>query len=81
MTDSDNITDITGGGTANDSAPHADSRDMELRADGAILEGNDGGITIRTSPSNNTGDWFNLCGNLQVFEAHSLAYEPIAQTV
>lgn len=81
MTDSDNIAAIPGGGTKSDSAPHADSRDMELRADGVILAGDDGGVTVRTSPSDNTGDWFGVCGNMQIFEAHHLAYEPDLQTV
>jgi hypothetical protein len=61
------------GGTASSSAPHADSRDMEIRADGSLLEGDDGGITVRTSPTDNTGDWFSVCGNMQVFETHNIA--------
>jgi hypothetical protein len=81
LTHSNIVQDIPEGGTVSNSAPHADSRDMVLRADGAILEGDDGGITIRTSPSDNTGDWFGLCGNMQVFEAHNLAYEPVFKTV
>ncbi|KAL3793965.1 hypothetical protein HJC23_009448 [Cyclotella cryptica] len=81
MTNLDNFTKIPGGGTKSNSAPHSDSRDMELRADGAILEGNDGGITVRTEPSSNTGDWFSLCGNMQVFESHTLAYEPVLKSV
>jgi len=81
LTHSNSVQDIPEGGTVSNSAPHADSRDMVLRADGAILEGDDGGITIRTRPSNNTGDWFGLCGNMQVFEAHNLAYEPVLKTV
>lgn len=75
MTNFNNITEIPNGGTASNSGPHADSRDMELRADGGLLEVNDGGITLRTNPSDNTGDWFGLCGNMQVFEAHNVAYE------
>jgi hypothetical protein len=69
------ITQIPNGGTLSDSGPHADSRDMELRADGRLLEVNDGGIMLRTSPSDNTGNWFGLCGNMQVFETHNVAYE------
>jgi hypothetical protein len=73
----DNITSaIPGGGTASASAPHPDSRDMEIRADGAIIEGDDGGIVLRSRPSDNTGDWFSLCGNMIAFEAHSVAYDP-----
>ena len=72
---------IAGGGTATASAPHADARDMEFRADGSILEGDDGGITIRTNPSDNTGDWFGLCGDLQVFETHNVAFDPLFRVV
>jgi hypothetical protein len=43
---------ISGGGTASlSSSPHADSRDMAIRADGSLLEGDDGGITVRTFPN------------------------------
>ena len=76
MTDND-IVEIPGGGAASESAPHADSRDMEIRADGAIIEGDDGGIVLRSTPSENTGDWFSLCGNMIAFEAHSVAYDHI----
>ena len=81
MTNSDNVTAIPEGGTASNSGPHADSRDMKIRADGSLLEGNDGGIVIRTKPGSNKGDWFGLCGNMQVFEAHSIAYEPLFKMV
>jgi hypothetical protein len=80
MTDNQNL-GFPGGGTTSKSAPHADSRDMEIRADGSLLEGNDGGITVRTSPQDNTGDWFGVCGNMQVIECHKVAYEPYLGTV
>lgn len=65
---------ILGGGTQSRTGPHADGRDMEFRADGSILEGDDGGINIRTNPRDNTGDWYGLCGNMQNFEVHNVAY-------
>jgi hypothetical protein len=80
MTDTQNL-GFPGGGTASSSGPHADCRDMEIRADGSLLEGDDGGIAVRTSPQDNTGDWFGVCGNMQVFETHSVAYEPVLGTV
>jgi hypothetical protein len=55
LTDSDAISGIPGGGTLSGSGPHADCRDLEVRADGHLLESNDGGITLRTSPADNTG--------------------------
>jgi hypothetical protein len=81
LTDSDAISGIPGGGTLSGSSPHADCRDLEVRADGHLLESNDGGITLRTSPGDKTGDWFSLCGNMQVFESHNIAYEPVLDTV
>ena len=81
LTHSNSTDGIPLGGTAQSSAPHADSRDMEWRADGLILEGDDGGIAVRSSPGDNTGDWFGVCGNMQVFEAHHVAYDPVLKAV
>ena len=64
-----------GGGTAHGSAPHADSRDMSVAANGVLLEVDDGGIYRRTSPQTNTGDWFSMNGDLQVTEFHSVAWD------
>jgi len=77
----DHLTNATGnplmpnGGTAGNSAGHADSREMTFDANGNLIEVNDGGIVRRTSPGNNTGDWFSINGNLQVAEFHSVAYD------
>jgi len=81
LTNSDSVAQIPGGGTALNSGPHADSRDMEFRADGYLLEGDDGGITVRSSPETNMGDWFGVCGNIQVFETQGIAYAPFLRTV
>lgn len=69
------------GGTASGSAPHADSRDMVFDADGNLVEVDDGGIYVRTSPKDNTGDWFSLNGNLQITEMHDVAYDPVHGTI
>jgi hypothetical protein len=53
-----------GGGTASNSAPHADSRDMAFAANGDLIEVDDGGIYRRTDPQTNTGDWFSMNGDL-----------------
>jgi hypothetical protein len=29
----------------------------------------------------NTGDWFSVCGNMQAFETHNIAYEPLSGMV
>ena len=70
---------IPGGGTANSSSPHADSREMVLDAGGDLIQVDDGGVYRRTSPKDNTGDWFSLNGNLQVSEMHDIAYDPVAK--
>ena len=73
--------EMTGGGTATSSSPHADSRDMALDALGEIIEGDDGGIYARTSPTNNEGDWVSINGNLQITEQHNIAYDPVSNII
>jgi hypothetical protein len=63
------------GGTANSSSPHADSREMTFDANGNLIEVGDGGVTRRTNPGNNTGNWFSINGDIQVTEFHSIAYD------
>lgn len=70
-----------GGGTANNSAPHADSREMVFDAQGDLIEVDDGGIYRRTSPRDNTGRWLGINGDLQVTEAHDIAYDSLSNTV
>jgi GEVED domain len=70
-----------GGGTASNSAPHADSRDMTFDANGNIIEVDDGGIYRRTNPRSNTGDWFSLNGNIAVTEFHDIAYDSLSNTI
>lgn len=70
-----------GGGTANNTAPHADSREMVFDAAGNLIETDDGGIYRRTSPRSNAGDWFPLVGDLQTGEYHDVAYDAITETL
>lgn len=70
-----------GGGTASGSAPHADSRDMDVAKNGDLIEGDDGGVYKRTSPQTNAGDWFSLNGNLQTAEYHAVAWDAVADIV
>lgn len=81
LTHSASIDDIPGGGTASGSAPHADSREMVFNANGDLIEADDGGIYRRTSPSDNTGDWFSINGNLQTTEFHSIAYDTVNNVI
>lgn len=70
-----------GGGTANTSAPHADSRVMVIDANGEVIEGDDGGVYRRTIPGNNTGIWVSLIGNLVSTEFHGIAFDTNTNTV
>ncbi|MDJ0798501.1 MAG: ubiquitin-activating E1 FCCH domain-containing protein [Calothrix sp. MO_167.B12] len=81
LTHSNSIAAIPNGGTTNNSAPHADSREMTFDANGDIIEVDDGGIYRRTSPEDNTGDWFSLNGNLQVTEQHDIAYDTVSNII
>ena len=67
-----------GGGTASNSAPHADSRDIVFDASGRLIEADDGGVYLRTSPRDNSGDWYSLNGNLQITEIHGIAYDSVS---
>ena len=68
-------------GTAGNSSPHADSRDMAFDAAGTLLESDDGGVFKRTAPTGNTGNWFSLNGDIQTAEIHSIAYDPVSGLV
>jgi Big-like domain-containing protein len=81
LTHSNSIAQIPGGGTANGSSPHADSREMAIAANGDLIEVNDGGIYRRTSPQNNAGDWFSINGNIQTTEFHDVAYDSNSNTI
>ena len=73
-----NTKGTAGGGTASNSSPHADSRDMTFDALGRLIEVDAGGIYYRTSPQNNTGDWYSLVGNLAVSEVQDVVYDSIS---
>ena len=70
-----------GGGTAHSSAPHADSRGLELAANGMLIAVNDGGIYRQSSPGTNAGDWFSMNGDLQIGEFHSAAWDSNNHTI
>lgn len=74
-------TPLTHVGTASNSSPHADSREMVFDAAGNLLETDDGGIYRRTSPRTAAGDWQSLVGNLQVSEQHDLSYDKLADVI
>lgn len=74
-------TSLTHSGTSNNSAPHADSRDMAFDAAGNLIEVDDGGIYKRTAPRNSSGQWLSLIGNLAVTEYHGIAYDRVSDRV
>ena len=65
---------------ASNTAPHADTRDMAFRADGSLLESDDGGMYRHTNPSG-TGSWVAAAGNIQAIEAHDVAYSSVNNTL
>ncbi|MCG8648333.1 MAG: GEVED domain-containing protein [Pirellulales bacterium] len=69
------------GGTANGTAPHADSREIVFDANGNLIEVDDGGVFRLTSPLDNTGDWFSLAGTLSVVEFHDVAYDSLSNVI
>lgn len=71
-------TPLTHSGTANNSSPHADSRDLEFDANGDLLEGDDGGVFKRTSPRLSTGTWSSLNNNLAITEIHGVAWDALS---
>jgi photosystem II stability/assembly factor-like uncharacterized protein len=66
---------VTHSNTTSNSAPHADSRDMAVDAQGDLIESDDGGVFRRTKPLTNTGDWTSSNGDLQTTEFHSAAWD------
>ncbi|KKM64909.1 hypothetical protein LCGC14_1496670, partial [marine sediment metagenome] len=62
---------------ANNTAPHADFRDMVFDSNGSLIETDDGGIYRLTTPSAGARVWQSLNGDLRITEAISLAYDPL----
>jgi hypothetical protein len=69
------------GANGNGTAPHADSRSIAFDANGNLLEGDDGGIYRRSSPSSSLGAWSSVIGNLNVMEVHDLDHDRVANVV
>jgi len=76
-----NWTPLTHVGTASNSSPHADSREMAFDADGVLIEVDDGGIYRRTSPQDDTGDWFSINGDMASTEYHGIAYDSLSDII
>lgn len=74
-------TALTHNGTSNNSAPHADSREMRFDANGDLIETDDGGVYRQTDPSTTNGVWQSLNGNLQISEHHSCDYDNVGDLI
>ncbi len=74
-------TSLTHNGTPNNSAPHADSREMVFDVNGDIVETDDGGVYRQTDPSTTNGVWQSLNGNLQISEHQSCDYDSVGNII
>ena len=54
---------------------------MVFDANGVLIEGDDGGIYRRTSPTDNTGDWLSINSNMQVTEQHDVAWDAVSDVI
>ena len=75
------ITDITGDSSNSFGTPHADSRAMQIDANGDLILGNDGGLFRLTTPTTDTGAWSAIVGDMSVFELHSIAYDSVSNII
>ena len=73
------VTPLEGGGTENDSAPHADSRHITFDANGSLIQVDDGGVYRLNQPATNRGSWTSVNGDLSVNEQHSQAFDVVAR--
>jgi len=72
---------ITHSNTSSNSSPHADSRDLAVAANGALIEVDDGGIYRRTTPKLNTGDWVSINGDIKHCELHDAAWDSVSKII
>ncbi len=66
---------------ANNTSPHADSRDMQFDANGNILQANDGGLYRLTNPNSGSRTWSAVIGNLRDTEFYSIGYDSVNDTI
>ena len=64
----------------NNTAPHADSRDLAFDANGSLLESDDGGVYRRTNPTG-AGSWVSVIGDLSAMEVHDLDHDGLANVI
>ena len=54
---------------------------MAIDAAGDLIETDDGGVFRRTNPQSNNGAWTSMAGNLQITEAHNVAYDTVSNII
>ncbi len=65
---------------AQNTAPHADSRDLRFLNNTTLLEADDGGIYLMQNPTSaSTSSWNSFDGNLADLEVYSVAYDSTNQ--
>ena len=74
-------TPITHSGTASNTAPHADSRDLAFNANGILFEADDGGVYRLEKPDGSDGHWSSAIGNLSPTEFHSVSWDAVNNRV
>jgi hypothetical protein len=84
------ITPLTDNFAGGNSSPHADSRRMVFspgadnilgNGDDVLIEADDGGVYSRATPSNNTGAWTSLIGDLGIGQTWSVALDTVNSIV
>jgi len=70
------------GAGANNTSPHADSRDMTFDANGDLLQADDGGLYRLVDPDNaGTRVWESVNGNIRPTEFYGVAYDSLNDTI
>jgi hypothetical protein len=72
------ITPLNGGSFG---SPHADLRDMQIDADGNLILSSDGGLSSLPTPTENTGAWKAIGGDIGAFELHDIAYDHVSHVI
>lgn len=60
---------------ANGTGPHADSRAMAWLPNGSLIEADDAGLYMRSTPTLANGTWTSKNGDLSVTEVHRIAFD------
>ena len=66
---------------ANNTAPHADSRELAFDANNDVIEVDDGGIFRLATPLTGARTWSSINGNLRISEVLSAAYDPVSNII